>query len=125
MSLKKRGTWFHGSPSELETLRKGSSITQIEKLAQVFSSKPSILSVSDDGKIRHNGDSKGRVYRVTNRVTTDDIYEHPRSSMKGWEWITKKEFKLEFLYEYEISHYPDDILSKSEIREIRKRTGLK
>ena len=125
MSLKKRGTWFHGSPSKLETLRKGSSITQIEKLAQVFSSKPSILSVSDDGKIRHNGDSKGRVYRVTNRVTTDDIYEHPRSSMKGWEWITKKEFKLKFLYEYEISHYPDDILSKSEIREIRKRTGLK
>ena len=125
MSLKKRGTWFHGSPSELETLLKGSSITQIEKLAQVFSSKPSILSVSDDGKIRHNGKSKGRVYRVTNRVTTDDIYEHPRSSMKGWEWITKKEFKLKFLYEYEISHYPDDILSKSEIREIRKRTGLK
>ena len=120
MSLKKQGTWFHGSPSELETLRKGSTITQIEKLAQVFSTKPSIVSVSDDGKIRHNGKSKGRVYRVINRVTTDDISEHPRASMKkGWEWITKKEFKLEFLYE--VTHSPDDILSENEIREIRER----
>jgi hypothetical protein len=121
MSLKKQGTWFHGSPSELETLRKGSSITQIEKLAQAFSSKPSIISVSDDGKIRHNGKLKGLVYKVTDRVTVNDIYEHPRSSMKGWEWITKKEFKLEFLYEYEVSHYPDDILSENEIIEIRER----
>ena len=120
MSLKKQGTWFHGSPSELETLRKGSSITQSEKLAQVFSNKPSIVSVSDDGKIRHNGKSKGRVYKVTDRVTTDDIYEHPRSSWKkGWEWITKKEFKLEFLYE--VSPCPDDFLSEDEIREIRER----
>ena len=119
MSLKKQGTWFHGSPSELKTLRKGSSITQIEKLAQVFSSKPSIVSVSDDGTIRHNGKSKGRVYRVTDKVTPDDIYEHPRSPIKGWEWITKKEFKLEFLYE--VSHSPDDILTENEIREIRER----
>jgi hypothetical protein len=120
MSLKKQRTWFHGSPSKLETLRKGSTITQIEKLAQAFSSKPGIVSVSDDGKIRHNGKSKGCVYKVTDRVTTDDIYEHPRSSMKkGWEWITKKEFKLEFLYE--VSPSPDDILSENEIREIKER----
>jgi hypothetical protein len=119
MPLKKERTWFHGSPLELETLRKGSSITQIEKLAQAFSSKPSVVSVSDDGKIRHNGKSKGHVYKVTDRVTTDDIHEHPRSSMKGgWEWITKRELKLEFLYKYEISNYPDDILSENEIREI-------
>jgi hypothetical protein len=120
MSLKKQGTWFHGSPLELEILRKGSSITQIEKLAQVFSSRPSIVSVSDDGKIKHNGKSKGRVYRVINRVTTDDIYEHPRSSWKkGWEWITKKEFKLKFLYE--VTPSPDDILSENEIRKISER----
>jgi hypothetical protein len=121
MSIKKQVTWFHGSPSELETLRKGSTITRIEKLAQSFSTKPSLVSVADDGKIKHNGKLKGRVYRVTDRVNTDDIYEHPRSSIKGWEWITKKEFKLEFLYEYEISRYPDDILSENEIRELRER----
>ncbi len=121
MSLKKQGIWFHGSSLKLDTLRKGSSITQIEKLAQAFSSKPSMISVSDDGKIKHNGKLKGRVYKVADQVTTDDIYEHPRSSIKGWEWITKKEFKLEFLYKYEISCYPEDILSENEIREIRER----
>ena len=121
MSLKKQRTWFHGSPLELELLRKGSSITQTEKLAQAFSTKPSLVSVSDDGKIKHNGKSKGRIYRVTGMVTIDDIYEHPRSK-NGWEWITKKEFKLEFLYEYEISHYPDDILSENEIRQLGQRT---
>lgn len=119
MSLKKQATWFHGSPLELETLRKGSTITHIEKLAQVFSTKPSIVSVSDDEKMRHNGMSKGRVYRVIG-VTADDIYEHPRSSMnKGWEYLTKKEFKLEFLYE--VSSCPGDILSETEIREIREQ----
>ena len=117
----KQATWFHGSPLELEALRKGSSITQMEKLAQAFSTKPSIISVSDDGKIKHSGKRNGRVYSVTGKVTTDDIYEHPRSTMKGWEWITKKEFNIEFLYEYDISRYPEDILSEDEIRELRER----
>ena len=86
MSFEKEKTWFHGSPSELQTLRKGSTITQNEKLAQVFSHKPTIVSVSDDGKIRHNGKAKGRVYRISDEVTANDISEHPRSE-KGWEWI--------------------------------------
>lgn len=119
MSFKKEKTWFHGSPLELQTLRKGSTITQNEKLAQVFSHKPTIVSVSDDGKIRHNGKVKGRVYRIADEVTTDDVFEHPRSSMKGWEWITNGEFKLEFLYE--ISYSPDDILSEDEIKELKMR----
>jgi len=110
MSLGNDKTWFHGSPLELATLRKGSSITQIEELARVFSHRPGIVSVSDDGTIKHNGKEKGRVYRVTGAVTAADIHEHPRSSwQQGWEWITNREFKLEFLYE--ISPSPDDILS--------------
>jgi hypothetical protein len=118
MSFKNEKTWFHGSPLELETLRKGSTITQIEKLAQIFSHKPSIVSVSDNGEIKHNGKVKGRVYRIADEVTADDIFEHPKSFMrKGWEWITNKEFKLEFLYE--ISYSPDDILSEREIRELK------
>jgi hypothetical protein len=125
MSLKKQGTWFHGSSLELETLQKGSSITQIEKLAQAFSTRPSIISVYVNGKIKHDGKSKGRVYRVIGRVTANDIYEHPRSSMeKGWEYLTKKEFKIEFLYEYEVLHYPEDILSEDEIRKLKERNQL-
>ncbi len=121
MSFKKEKIWFHGSPLELKTLQKGSSITQIEKLAQTFSHRPTIVSVSDDGKIKHNGKTKGRVYRIADEVTADDIFEHPRSSIKGWEWITKKNFKLEFLYE--ISYTPDDILSDTEIEELKIGKG--
>ncbi len=120
MSSKKQVTWFHGSPLKLETLRKGSPITRNEKLAQVFSTRPGIVSASYDGTIKHNGKSKGRVYKVADRVTSDDIYEHPGSSMnKGWECLTKKEFKLEFLYE--VSPSPEDVLSESEIRELIER----
>jgi hypothetical protein len=120
MSFEKEKIWFHGSPLDLDTLRKGSTITQIEKLAQVFSHKPSIVSVSDDGDIKHNGKLEGRVYRIADEVTADDIFKHPRSST-GWEWITKKEYKLEFLYE--ISYSADDILSESEVKELKKRKG--
>ncbi|UCD10086.1 MAG: hypothetical protein JSU79_05455 [Dehalococcoidales bacterium] len=103
----------------LEKLSKGSSITQIEKLARAFSTKPTIASVSDDGNIRHNGKAKGRVYKIIDTVTPDDIYKHPATTMdEGWEWITRKDFRLEFLYEYE--GMPDDILSEDEIRLLKE-----
>jgi len=119
MPFEKEKPWFHGSPLELETLRKGSTITQSEELARVFSHKPGMVSVSDDGKIRHDGKLKGRVYRIAEEITADDVLPHPGSSVeKEWEWITNREFKLEFLYE--ISHSPEDILTEEEIKELRK-----
>jgi len=119
MSLKNQSTWFHGSPLILKKLCKGSSITQIEKLARTFSTRPTIVSVSDDGSIRHNGKEKGRVYKIIDSVIPDDIYKHPATTMdEGWEWITRKDFRLEFLYEYSIT--PDDILSADEIKALRE-----
>jgi hypothetical protein len=119
-SLKKQGTWFHGSPLELEILQKGSSITQIEKMAQVFSTRPDMISVSDEGKVKHNGKLTGRVYKIAGRVAANDIYKHPRSSWKkGWEWITKKEFRLKFLYE--VTPSADDLLTQDEAQELKER----
>ena len=119
MSLKNQSTWFHGSPLILEKLCKGSSVTQIKKLARAFSTRPTILSVSDDGNIRHNGNETGRIYRIIDTVTADDIYKHPATTMdEDWEWITTKDFRLEFLYEYEST--PDDILSEDEIKALRE-----
>ena len=90
-------------------------MTQIEKIARAFSTKPTIVSVSDDGSIRHNGKVKGYIYQIIDTVTPDDIYKHPATTMdEGWEWITRKDFRLEFLYEYEST--PDDILSEDEIK---------
>ena len=119
MSLENQSTWFHGSPLRLEMLCKGSSITQLEKLARAFSTKPTIASVSDDGSIRHNGKKKGYIYKIIGTVTPADIYKHPKTTMdEGWEWITRKDFRLEFLYEYTSS--PDDILSEDEIKTLRE-----
>ena len=40
--------WYHGSPLELALLRPGSTVTQDRRLAEVFSHKPAVVSVSDD-----------------------------------------------------------------------------
>ncbi|MBN2238220.1 MAG: hypothetical protein JW712_00470 [Dehalococcoidales bacterium] len=119
-----RETWYHGSPLELEILKKGSSITRMERLAGIFSTRPEIVSAADDGTIRHNGRLKGKVYRVAGPVSPDDIREHPSSTMQdGWEWLTNRELKLELLYEYSPS--PEDILSEDEINELKlKMKGM-
>ena len=119
MSLENQSIWFHGSPLRLKKLCEGSSITQIENLARAFSTKPAIVSVSDDGSIRHNGKEKGRIYRIIDTVTPNDIYKHPATTMdEDWEWITRKDFRLEFLYEY--TSTPDDILSEDEIKALKE-----
>ena len=103
----------------LEKLCKGSSITQLEKLVRAFSTKPAVVSVSDDGSIRHNGMEKGYIYKIIGTVKPDDVYKHPATTMdEGWECITRKDFRLEFLYEYERT--PDDILSEYEIKTLRE-----
>lgn len=88
-------TWYHGSPFELTVLRVGSTITQDRDLARVFSHKPEIVSVADDGHIKHTGEMPGFLYRVAEEVGPDDVYPHPRSSMQpGKEWLTNRELKV-------------------------------
>ena len=119
MSFEDQSTWFHGFPLRLKKLCKGSSITQIEQLARAFSTKPTIVSVSDDGSIRHNDKEKGYIYKIIDTVTPDDIYKHPKTTMdEEWEWITRKDIRLEFLYEYVST--PDDILSEDEIKALKE-----
>ena len=121
MTIQKHDAWFHGSPLTLTVLRKGSTITRNEDLARAFSRKPEIVSVSDDGRIQHDGTSRGFVYRLAGRVTADDITAHPNSSMnQGQEWITKKDFELAFLYE--VTDTGDAILTGDEL-EVLKETG--
>ena len=71
-------TWYHGTPLQLETLRSGSTITQDRHLAEVFSHKPSIVSVQDDGTIRHNGTQPGLLYRVTEKINPLAAHDHSR-----------------------------------------------
>jgi hypothetical protein len=87
--------WFHGSPFELTTLRPGSTITQDRHLAEVFSHKPGLVSIADDGRIQHNGTLPGFLYQVCEPVRPKDVDPHPRSTMQpGQEWLTRRELKV-------------------------------
>jgi hypothetical protein len=71
-------SWYHGSPYELTSLRAGSTITQDRHLAEVFSHKPAIVCINDDGSIKHTGQLPGFLYRVAEPVAPEDAYAHPR-----------------------------------------------
>jgi hypothetical protein len=79
-------------------LREGSTITQDRHLATVFSHKPTIVSMEDDGTLRHNGTKPGFLYRIAEPVTAEDVTPHPRTSMKpGDEWLTHRPLRLTLL----------------------------
>jgi hypothetical protein len=87
--------WYRGSPFRLSVLRKGSTITQDQNLARVFSHKPTIVSLSD-GNIKHYGNAPGFLYRIAESLKREDVYPHPRSSMpEGKEWVTARELAVE------------------------------
>jgi hypothetical protein len=87
--------WFHGSPLKLTSLRAGSTITQDRRLAEIFSHKPRLVSVEDDGMIRHNGTETGYLYLVSEPLQLGDVVHHPHSTMPdGWEWVTTRELPV-------------------------------
>ena len=119
MVSDKQQSWFHGSSLKLDTLKEGSSITRIEELARAFSTRPGLVSVSDDGIIKHDGKMKGKIYRIAEQVTDKDIRPHPASSMeKDWEWVINRELKLEFLYEFVPS--ARDVLSEEKLNQLKE-----
>jgi hypothetical protein len=88
-------SWYHGSPLELEEIRKGSTITQDRDLARVFSHKPTLVSISDDGSIKHNGKERGFLYRIAETVRAGDVHPHPQTSVEyGKEWLTNRNLKV-------------------------------
>jgi hypothetical protein len=90
--------WYHGAPLELRVLREGSTITQDRHLATVFSHKPTVVSMEDDGRLRHNGTHLGFLYRIAEPVRAEDVTPHPRTTMKpGDEWLTTRPLRLERL----------------------------
>ncbi|MCL6603665.1 MAG: hypothetical protein K6T94_12380 [Paenibacillus sp.] len=95
------GIWYHGSPVEMDALRTGSTITQHYNLACIFSHKPSTVSISDEGVIKHNGIENGLLYIIDEPVDPlKDIEPHPRSTMgEEMEWLTKRTVKLKQLKE--------------------------
>jgi hypothetical protein len=91
-------SWYHGSPLELTVLRKESTITQKRELARIFSHKPIIVSVSDNGQVKHNGTMPGYLYVIADKVQPEDVIPHPHTTMEpGDEWLTTRELHLRLL----------------------------
>lgn len=116
--------WYHGSPYELITIRKGSTITQNKDLARVFSHKPPCVSIDDEGNIKHNGIIEGYLYKIDEVIEEGDVYEHPRTTMgKGLEWLTTKELKVSFIEKTYIKNY--EKLTDDDIEELKKLADRK
>ncbi|MBS7656304.1 MAG: alpha/beta fold hydrolase [Candidatus Bathyarchaeia archaeon] len=111
--------WFHGSPLRLGLLKKGSTITQDEELARVFSHAPTIVSVSDEGTIKHDGKRSGFLYRIAEDVFPEDVQLHPHSSLAhGKEWITTRDLRVAQIGVTFI--HPKEILTSEEISRLKK-----
>jgi hypothetical protein len=90
--------WYHGSPVELLTLAPGSSITRNRSLAEAFSHKPSLLSVGDNGSIKHNGTRPGYLYTIDESFSESEGAPHPAIGTNDlWEWITNRPLRLKLI----------------------------
>jgi hypothetical protein len=113
-------TWYHGSPFELTTLRTGSTITQERDLARVFSHKPTLVSISDAGDIKHNGTTPGFLYCVSEDIQPGDVTPHPHSAVEyGKEWLTNRELRVVLIGPTQI--VADERLTEEELRELQRR----
>ena len=97
-------SWFHGSPFKLAELKPGSTITQDRELAAIFSHKPRLVSIGDDGTIKHDGRLSGFLYLVSEPVAVKDVCPVPRSTMlPGKEWLTRRVLQVELLAPTQVS----------------------
>jgi len=71
------------------------SSTPNRELARAFSHKPSLVSIRDDGSIRHNGKRPGYLYVICEKVRPGDVEPVSRSTMgPGQEWSIKRPLKV-------------------------------
>jgi hypothetical protein len=112
--------WYHGSPLKLRQLRAGSSVTRNRRLAIAFPHSPTLVSVWDDGRIKHNGTQLGYLYCISLPLDRDDLTPHPRSTMSaGQEFLTTRALPLTLLCV--ILPAPEEALSQDELMILRSR----
>ena len=120
-------TWYHGSQVELRKLRTGSSLSQNRQVAKAFSHRPVMVSISNDGTVKHNGTTPGFLYRIVEEIAPEDVRPHPHpANALHWEWLTNRELDLELLTTTIASE--SERLSDDEIADLRskqKRAGAK
>ena len=86
-------SWFDQC---FEILRAGSTVTRWRPLAEAFSHKPSLLEITDEGSILHNGTAPGFLYALDEAVCVGcDVVPHPRTTMEpGLEFLTTRPLRV-------------------------------
>ncbi|RKU11359.1 hypothetical protein C6502_08275 [Candidatus Poribacteria bacterium] len=113
-------TWYHGSQQELTKLRVGSSITQNRNVAKAFSHRPSLLTQSGGGTVKHNGVTPGYLYIVADEIGPEDVDPHPHPvNVTRWEWLTNRELKLELIEQTVVTD--EERLTDQEIAEMKRK----
>lgn len=111
--------WYHGSPLALTVLYGGSTITQKRELARVFSHKPPLVSIGNDGSIKHNGTQPGYLYVIDEGVRPEDVTPHPRTTMEpGDEWLTNRELRVRLIGT--TAPRPGEMFTETEMAALRK-----
>lgn len=112
--------WYHGSQQELTTLRTGSSITQDRDIARIFSHRPGISTVEDDGTHKHNGTAPGYLHIIDEPITADDVEPHPHPiNTSKWEWLTKRAIKVRLIEQPALRE--DELLTDEDLAALRAR----
>ena len=113
-------TWYHGSQQELTKLRVGSSITQNRNVAKAFSHRPSLLTQSEGGRVKHDGMTPGYLYTIADEIGPDDVRPHPHPvNVTRWEWLTNRELKLELIEQTIVTD--GERLTDQEIAEMKRK----
>ncbi len=113
-------TWYHGSQQKLTTLRVGSSITQNRNVAKAFSHRPSLLTQSEGGTVKHDGVTPGYLYTVADEIGPDDVHPHPHpANVTRWEWLTNRELKLKLIEQTVVTD--KERLTDQEIAEMKRK----
>jgi hypothetical protein len=113
-------TWYHGSPLQLTVLRAGSTITRDRDVARVFSHKPPLVSMGDDGTIQHTGTLPGYLYRIDEPLGPEDVIPHPRTTMQpGVEWLTRRALRLSLIGPTVVRE--EEVLTAEQVAELRRQ----
>lgn len=113
-------TWYHGSQQKLTTLRVESSITQNRNVAKAFSHRPSLLTQSEGGTVKHDGVTPGYLYIVADEIGPDDVYPHSHPvNLTRWEWLTNRELTLKLVEQTVVTD--EERLTDQEIAEMKRK----
>jgi hypothetical protein len=115
-----RRPWYHGSQQELTTLCVGSSITQEKAIARAFSHRPSLLSIADDGSVKHNGVTSGYLYIISEEINQHDVVPHPHPvNATRWEWLTTRELRVQLIERTQLQ--PEEKLTDDEMLLLKQK----